>query len=229
MTLSNRLMEISKFISKNSIVGDIGTDHGLLPIYLIENKISKLVIATDISEKSLDKIVSYEEDRDLSRYIITRLGDGLDVIKPFEIDTLVIAGMGGILISEILEKNKKTSNSITNFIFQPMIASRELREYLIQNKFIIVDESLAKEGNKFYEIIYAKRGLDYVEDEMDYEISKKLIEKDHPLLKEFLNFKIEKQDEILNRLKDESSEKSRLRYIEILEEKNKYNEILNFL
>lgn len=226
MLLTNRLMEISKFVAKNSIVGDIGTDHGYLPVYLMENKISKLVIATDISEKSLDKIITYVRDNGLEEYIITRLGDGLDVIKPFEIDTLVIAGMGGLLIRDILEKNKETTNSITNFIFQPMIASRELRQYLIENKFNILDESLAREKDKFYEIIYAKKGFGYMEDEIDYEINPVLIEKKNPILKDFLLFKINKQDEILNRLKYETSEKSTQRYNEILEMKNKYIKIL---
>lgn len=226
MFLTDRLMEISKFVPKNSIVGDIGTDHGYLPVYLMENKISKLVIATDISEKSLDKIVSYVRDNGLDEYIITRVGDGLDVIKAFEIDTLVIAGMGGMLIRDILEKNKETTDSISNFIFQPMIASRELRQYLIENKFNIIDESLAREKDKFYEIIYAKRGLGFMEDEIDYEINPILIEKKHPILKDFLLFKINKQDEILNRLKDESSDKSKERYDEIVEIKDKYTKIL---
>lgn len=229
MILSNRLMEISKFISVNSIVGDIGTDHGYLPIYLMENKISKMVIASDISEKSLDKIVSYVEEKGLEKDIITRLGDGLDVIKAFEVDTLVIAGMGGLLIRDILEKHKEITNSITNFILQPMVASRELRDYLVHNKFKIVDESLAREGDKFYEIIHAKSGLDYIEDEVYLDISKKLIEKNHPLLREFLNFKIYKEDEILNKLEGEASEKSRERYEEVKREKEKYMEILNSL
>ena len=229
MILTNRLMEIAKFISVNSIVGDIGTDHGYLPIYLIENKISKFVIATDVSEKSLDKIINYVEEKGLQRDIITRLGDGLDVIKPFEVDTLVIAGMGGLLISDILEKNKETTDSITNFIFQPMVASKELRQYLIQNKFKILDESLAKEGDKFYEIIYAERRLDYIEDKINYDISNKLIKKNHPLLGEFLNFKINKHNEILNKLKDEVSDKSRERYEEIERERDKYKEILKSL
>lgn len=227
MILSNRLMEIYKFIPQNSIVGDIGTDHGYLPVYLMENKKSKLVIATDISEKSLDKIVKYVEDKKLKEDIITRLGDGLDVIKPFEIDTLVVAGMGGLLIRDILEKNKEVTNSIVNFIFQPMIASKELREYLIENKFKIVDESLAREGDKFYEIIYAKKELSYIEDEIYFEISNKLIEKKHPLLKEFLNFKIRKQDEIIDKLKDGISPKSIERHKELIEKNKKYQEILN--
>ena len=59
MKLSNRLMAIANFVPKNSIVADIGTDHGYIPVYLVENNISKKVIGTDISKGSLDKIIEY--------------------------------------------------------------------------------------------------------------------------------------------------------------------------
>lgn len=229
MALSNRLMEISKFVFKNSIAADIGTDHGLLPVYLIENKISKLVIGTDISEKSLKKTIDYIKDKSFKYNIIPRVGDGLETIKPFEIDTLIISGMGGLLIRDILEKNKEVRDSIVHFIFQPMIASKELRQYLIKNRFIIVDESLAKEGDKFYEIIYAKRGWTCVEDDINYEVSNKLIEKNHPLLKEFLKYKINKQEIILDKLKYETSDKSSKRYEEVGEKIKDYSNILNSL
>lgn len=222
-------MEISKLVEKNSIVADIGTDHGLLPVYLIENKISKLVIGTDISEKSLQKTIDYVEERKLEKDIITRVGDGLEVIKPYEVDTLIVSGMGGLLIENILENNIKTRDSIVNFILQPMIASKELRQYLIKNNFKIIDETLAKEGDKFYEIIYAKRELSYVGDEIDYEISKKLIEKNHPLLKEFIIFNINKLEFIINKLKGERSPKSIQRYSEVKEKRDIYKTVLNSL
>ncbi len=84
-------------------------------------------------------------------------GDGLEPIRPFEVDTVIIAGMGGLLIRDILDKDKTKRDSITYFILQPNIASRELREYLYENNFEIIDESLVKEDGKFYEIIYAKK------------------------------------------------------------------------
>ena len=158
MKLSNRLMTIAKLVPNNSIVADIGTDHGFVPAYLIENRISKKVIGTDISKGSLDKIIEYVKELGFEDRIDTRLGDGLEVIKPYEVDTLIVAGMGGLLIKEILEKNKAVSDSIINFILQPMVAGKELREYLISNNFEILKEKLIKEDNKYYEIIYAKKG-----------------------------------------------------------------------
>ena len=227
MKLSNRLLEVANFVPKDSIVADIGTDHGYIPVFLVENNISNKVIATDISEKSLDKTVNYIKELNLRNNIEPRLGDGLETIKPCEVDTIIMAGMGGILIIEILEKNKDIRDSITHFIFQPMIASNELRKYLIYNNFKIIDEGLAKEDNKFYEIIYARRGEDYIEEDIYYDISKKLIDKNHPLLKEFIEYKINILNNILEELKDKESKKSKDRFKEVKGLKMRYEELNN--
>lgn len=183
MKLSKRLQSIANLVPHNSIVGDIGTDHGYIPGYLIENNISKRVIGTDISKGSLEKIIEYVNNNGYSERIFPRLGDGLEAIKPFEVDTIIIAGMGGLLIRDILEKDKDVTKSVVNFIFQPMIAAKELREYLLNNNFEIIREEIVREENKFYEIIFAREGKSSVSDEFYYEISPLLIEEKHPLLK----------------------------------------------
>lgn len=226
MKISNRLMEIVNFVPKNSIVADIGTDHGQIPIYLILNKLSKKVIATDISRGSLQKTIDYVAGLKLENHIESRLGDGLDPIKPFEIDTVIMAGMGGILIRDILEKNKEVRDSINNFIFQPMIASKELREYLLNNHFEIIDEGLVKEDNKFYEIIYAKRGLGFIEEDIHLEIGRKLIDKNHPLLGEFLQYKIDVGKSIMAKLGDTVTEKTEERRKELEKSIEEYKEVL---
>ncbi|MBC8588364.1 tRNA (adenine(22)-N(1))-methyltransferase [Paratissierella segnis] len=226
MKLSNRLKEIVRLTPQNSIVGDIGTDHGYIPAYLIQNNISKYIIATDISQGSLNKAIEYVKIANLENKIETRLGNGLEILQPFEIDTVIIAGMGGLLIKEILEKNQNMTDSITNFIFQPMIASRELRDYLIHNKFKIIEESLAKEDDKFYEIIYAKKGLDFVDKDIYFEIGKSLIMEKHPLLKEFLQNKIQSVLNIIEDLEETPSEKGRARYEELTEKIKDYKEVL---
>ena len=195
-------------------------------MHLIENQISKHVIATDVSKGSLNKTLSYINDVEFKGKIEARLGDGLEVLKPFEVDTVVIAGMGGLLIRDILNKDLNKSNSITNYILQPMIAVKELREYLFNNSYIIVDEDLVKEDNKFYEIIYAKKGKDFVEKDIYFEISKKIIEKKHPLLEEFIKYKIASASNILNNLEDKTSDKSKDRYKELTEIISKYEEVL---
>lgn len=207
MSLSNRLQTIANFIPQNTIVADIGTDHGYIALFLIENKICKKVIATDISKNSLDKIVANVKQTKYEKDIDMRVGDGLGPIKAFEVDTVVIAGMGGLLIKDILDKDKTKRDSITNFILQPNIAGRELREYLYQNNFQIMDEKLVKEDGKFYEVIWAQKGKDWVEDEIYYEIGEKLLKNKDPLLKEFTNNKIQMNQGILKELKGKESQR----------------------
>lgn len=208
MKLSNRLQKIADFVPKNTIVGDIGCDHGYIPIYLAKNNISKKVIASDISKNSLEKTIENVKINNLEKDIEIRLGDGLDIVLPFEIDTVIIAGMGGLLIKDILDKNKTKANTITHFILQPNIASKELREYLYENNFEIINEELAMEGDKFYEIIYAKKGKGFVTKDIYYEIGEKLIINENPLLKEFINYKINIVEGILIELKGVKTEKS---------------------
>lgn len=217
MKLSRRLQAIADFVPQNTIVGDIGTDHGYIPVYLIEKGIAKKVIGTDLSPNSLEKINQFVKDRRLENHIDIRLGNGLEVLKPFEIDTLIIAGMGGLLIRDILDKDREKRDSITNFILQPNIATKELRKYLYENNFEIVDEKLVKEDNKFYEIIYAKKGKSHVKDNIYYEIGEKLIVEDNPILKEFLEEKIKIINKILQELKDKKTERSEERRKELME------------
>ena len=225
MYLSKRLLEIISFVGKNSRVADIGTDHGYIPVYLIQNNISQKVIATDISLASLNKTVTYVNSLHLNDKIDTRFGDGLDVIEPNEVDTVIIAGMGGVLISKILDNNKEVCDTVENFILQPMVASRELRQYLVENGYEIVNESLAKEGRRFYEIIQAKRGKGNIHKDLHYDVGHKLIEKEHPLVKEFVDFKINEIEEILSKLGLDDTDKTVERRKELTKKLEEYKEV----
>lgn len=224
---SRRLTEIANLVKKDSIVADIGTDHGYIPVYLIENNIAKKVIGSDISKGSLSKIIDYVDSRGLGHKIETRLGNGLEVIKPFEIDTVIIAGMGGILIKDILDKNWALSKSINHLILQPMIGVKELREYLLDNGYKIVDNKLLKEEGKYYEIIYAKVGIGPKWKEFDLEVPRQFIDERHPLLKEYINFKLHSAESILDNIKNTDSQKVRGRILELEASIRNYKGVLS--
>lgn len=226
MKLSMRLSAIRDMVPKNTIVADIGTDHGYIPVSLIENKISEKVIGTDVSKGSLDKIIDLVNYLEMENKIEARLGYGLDVIEPYEVDTLIIAGMGGILIKDILEKGKETTNSINNFIFQPMIGAKELRQYLIVNNFKIIDEDLVYEEGKYYEIILAVKGYSYIQNNIHYEISPLLLKKNHPLIGNFVHYKIDKIENIINKIKSIGTKKSMMKHKELEELRKDYKEVL---
>ena len=226
MKLSKRLQKIADLVPEDSIVCDIGTDHGYIPVYLIKNNISKKVIGTDISKGSLDKIIELVKKEGLEDRIESRLGDGLDILEENEVDSLIIAGMGGILISEILEEGRGIAEDIKNFILQPMVGSEELRRYLVDNDYKIVTEDLLFEEGKFYEIILAQRGSQNIDKEIHYEISELLIKNRHPLLREFLEYKINKVKKILDEIKNIKTEGSKEKYKELKSLLKKYEEVV---
>src|SRR5690606_32781496 len=102
----------------------------------------------------------------------------------------------------------------------------ELRKYLYENNFEIIDESLAKEKDRFYEIIYAKKGKDFVIKDIYYEVGKKLVLNKDPLVEEFINYKIEKIQNILKELENQDSNKAKERYEELSKKILELKEVL---
>lgn len=226
MNLSPRLKKIVDFVPKNSIVADIGTDHGYVPKYLMDEGISKHVIATDISKGSLQKTIDYIKEENLEEEIGARLGNGLEPILPFEVDTAIIAGMGGILITEILAESMFKAKSINTLILQPMVGSVELRKFLHGSGFRIVDEDIVKEGDKYYEIIVAKSGLQKFDNDFDYEISPVLLKRNNPLTRELIETRLRINEKIMESLSDKTGEKSKTRLLELDRIVRDYREVL---
>ncbi len=162
MKLSERLIKITEFVDGTTSLADIGTDHGYVPVYCVQNGLCDSAIACDINEGPLNAAKEHIEGSGLSDKITTRLSDGLDALGKGEADTIVIAGMGGFLIRDILTRGKDVIDDTTRLILQPMVAGKELREYLISDGFEIVSEKLAREEDKFYNIIYAKKGTSHL-------------------------------------------------------------------
>ena len=155
MELTERLKAVAKMIPKCNTIADIGTDHAYIPIYAVENDISSYSIACDVNEGPLKIAEKNIKNHLLEDKIKTRLSNGLDKIDLDEADTIVIAGMGGQLISEIILNDIDKITEKTTLVLQPMIAQSDLRRFLFENEFSIIDERLAREGNKIYNIIKA--------------------------------------------------------------------------
>lgn len=200
--LDKRLKAISDWISPHSLVADIGTDHGWLPMYLVDNKLAKKVIATDVSENSLDKLVR-RLDNIRSSVLETRVTDGLDGFKPFEVDTVVLSGMGGTLMVDILSAHPKVTQSLHRLILQPNVAVEEVRRFLHSIGFAIVGEQMVEERQKLYTVILAEKGLEQYEDPLEYKYSKLLIEQKHPLLIPLLKKEIQRLEGILREFSPE--------------------------
>lgn len=222
MKLTARLEKIVDQIEIGDRVADIGTDHGYIPIYLLKNKISPFVIAGDINIKPLNSAENNIKIYDLSNNIETRLGNGLSILKPEEVDTVIIAGMGGLLISELLDSSKEVVKKLKTLILQPMQAQSELRKYLIKNNFIIEKDILIKEDNHIYEIILAKPGKQEVLKEIYYEIGFHIESNPKSLAIEFIDKKIRTTKIIIQSISNNASESS---IKKLKEMKNKLKEL----
>lgn len=192
-------------------MADIGSDHAYLPIYLIKNKQVKSAIATDVNSGpvkiSQRRLRSYNVEGQVS----VRQGNGLQAIKPGEAEVIVIAGMGGILIRDILNEGKQVAESAKLLILQPMRDSDKVREWLFLNGFDITDEELVKDQGKIYEVIWARPGGEKREPKGPMLIGEKIIEKKHPLAAEYISKKAAELEKVISALEGTDTENCRKR------------------
>ncbi len=211
-------MAAASLVKKNGVVADIGTDHGYLPIYLISAGISLKVIAMDVREKPLERAAMHIKEAYLSEKIEVRLSDGLDKLEENEADTITICGMGGRLIKKILDNGKDKINSETQLILSPQSEIDDFRKYLLCNGFLITNEVMVKEENKFYFIIECR--FEPVKSNAEFTYGKILLEKKDAVLKEFLKKELEKTDLLIEKIgHNNESLSGKTRLIELKKEK----------
>lgn len=203
--LSNRLELIINLMKPSNILADIGTDHGYIPTEAIKKGIVNKAIAADISKGSLDKAIIEIKKCNLEDKIETRLGSGLEILDVDEADIVVIAGMGGILISDILETSyhKKFKSKHPFLIFQPVQLPEKLRRYLYLNNFEIIEEELIEEDSKIYHIIVSRYAENIISKTIEFPIDEigemNILKSDHILLK-LLEYKIDSNKDILRKI-----------------------------
>jgi tRNA (adenine22-N1)-methyltransferase len=192
MRLSPRLMAIAEMVGCADCVADIGTDHGYIPVYLVRSGRAKCAIAADVSSGSLAKAKELVSKYGLQDRVMARLGDGLTVLKPGEVDVVILAGIGGVLTAELLDAGREVLDSVERVILQPMNAQELVRQWLAKNGFAISDERLVKEKGRIYQVIMTVHGngATVVDDPFYFEVGRKLIENKDPLLCEFAMRKI---------------------------------------
>lgn len=156
--LTPRLECILRHITSIKIA-DIGTDHAYIPIELAKKYKDITAIACDIKSGPLAIATANIEKYGFTGVISTRLGSGLNCLCEGEVDEIIIAGMGGILISQIIEENIHIARSAKKLILQPMNAQDELRRFLIENSFSISNEDIAIEGFKVYNVFDVQNGV----------------------------------------------------------------------
>lgn len=206
MELSKRLQSIVNNMEQVDTLADIGTDHGYIPIYTLENSICKNAIAIDINKDPLDKAKLNSVLEGFDKNIDFRLGGGLKPLNMGEANCAIIAGMGGNLIKDILEEALEIAESMDYLILQPAQNPEVLREYLYTNNFEVLKEDLCEDEGIFYEIfkVRVKNGEKTKLDDLYYEISPILLREKHPLMKQYLEHKLEANKRILGFIVDET-------------------------
>lgn len=186
-------------------VADIGCDHAYVPCRLAKLGISNRIYASDVREGPLKAADSNIKKYGYTDIIETHLRYGLDNIEEFSPDDIIIAGMGGELISQIIDKSPYVRNTNVNLILQPMTCSYELREYLSKNGFEILDESLCRDSGKIYEIILCSyTGVPYTLSEVFLHVGIKT--KKEPLFVDHVQSKINKFTYVINGKRSSSAD-----------------------
>ncbi|MCC0679030.1 SAM-dependent methyltransferase [Clostridioides sp. ES-S-0005-03] len=208
MKLTDRLLKIASLVSDGKKIADIGTDHGYIPVYLLKEERVPFAVLADVNKGPLDNARKEVIQNNLLEKVDLRLGSGIEVLEIGEVEEVIIAGMGGILISELLEAKKEVAHSIEKLILQPMQAQEELRRYLLNNGYEILTEVLVREDFRIYEIIVAKyTGKNtIIEDEIQFEVGIKLLENKDSLFYDFVEKKIKTYSAIVNQLEDKHGE-----------------------
>ncbi|MCD7735981.1 MAG: class I SAM-dependent methyltransferase [Lachnospiraceae bacterium] len=159
MQLSRRLLAVAGMVTPGYVLADIGTDHAYIPIYLIENKRISHAIAADINEGPLARAKAHIQEHGLEYRIETRLSDGLSAFLPGEAQSIVLAGMGGALTIRILQDGMERLESaeLPELILQPQSEISQVRAYLQDSGWSIVQEDMVFEDGKYYPMMKVKR------------------------------------------------------------------------
>ena len=234
MRLSKRIYALADAVNQGDSVADIGTDHGYVPMLLMREGKSPKVIMSDISAGSLAKARETFETAHLTDKVRDgdfRIGDGLTTVEAGEVDEIIIGGLGGHTIVQILDADIEKSRSFKRLVLQPRKHSGSLRHYLYVNGWDIESETLAEEGKFACEIIIAVpsavkfREPPYGEDDIRWKYPESLVSTDHVLARKRVEWKISSINEELDSLSQSEADHSVL--ISRLKAELEYLKVLN--
>lgn len=207
--------------SSGGRLADIGTDHAYLPIWLCQQDRIPSAIAADVRTGPLEAASANIRLAGLQDRIEVRQSDGLQAFSEDEAETLVLAGMGGKLICRILGDGRDLLSGFQEILLQPQSDIADVRRFLTGEGFLIAEETCTEDEGKFYPVIRAvpNEGMDPSYTETELAFGPCLLKEQDPLLKKWLNKRLETTEQILNDLCGRSSEPAARRKKELQEEK----------
>lgn len=156
--LSMRLETVAKYVPAGARIADIGSDHAYLPCYLAKNTGISFAVAGEVAAGPYHSAEKNVQSEGLSSIISVRMGNGLEVIHPGEVEYITIAGMGGSLITSILENGKEKLGSVKRLILQPNISAISIRKWFMENNWELIAEEIMEEDGKIYEVLVGEKG-----------------------------------------------------------------------
>lgn len=212
MKLSSRLEAVARHVLPGLPAADIGADHALLSVYLVRQGISPRVIIGELNRGPYERARRYVREQGLEMCIEVRQGDGLEVLAPHEVASVVIAGMGGKNIAGILLKSLARAYTYQRYVLQPMRPYYPLRKLLADLGWAIVDEEVAAGDAEFYPIVVVepRRCPAYHLGELELELGPRILERaTQPGVKEFLQQELVRYERAIAGLRQAGSAEAR--------------------
>ncbi len=218
--LSKRLLTAVGMITKGNIVADVGCDHAYTSIYLRKENIAPKVIAMDVNKGPLARAKEHIEEAGLIDSISLRLSDGLEKLSEHEVDTVLLCGMGGLLMIKILSDYPEIIKTVKELVLQPQSEVAQVRHFLHKEGYEIEKEHILKEDGKFYVVMRAvpKAQVQLYEEECHYLYGKLLIEEKSEILKEFLQREYNLKMKVWESLQEKETENALARKKALQEE-----------
>jgi len=215
MQLSKRLLAVANLVTTGKRLADVGTDHAYIPIYLIQKKQVTKAIAMDIGKGPLQRAKENIQSHGLGEQIETRCSDGVDKLAVGEVDTVVIAGMGGNLVIRIVTAGEDVLKNVSELILQPQSDIGLVRRFLQSNNYQICKEDMVVEDGKYYPMMCVSHGKMTELSELEYEYGPLLLKMKNPCLKQFLEREQEQYQEIRKKLQKNMTDKTKVRLAEV--------------
>ena len=224
--LSERLQAVTELVTKGNRVADIGCDHAYTSIYLVEKGIAPCAIAMDINagpiERAKENVVLYG----LADKIAVRRSDGVKELDAGEADTLLITGMGGLLMKKILSDKPEVTNAAKELVLQPQSEVEELRRFLHSIGFVITEEQMRKEEGKFYVMFRAEQKEVSVWTDLEYRYGAYLLKERPAVFLEYIAWELQQKEQILANLEQIETEKAMVRKEQLRREIEELQQLL---